>query len=107
MLNEEPSRELRNLILDEGFRTPPAIQGTLMFGLLYLHDYRDVLRLIDVPTLVCAGADEKWRSVASVEHAAELLPDSRFELFEDSGHCITIEEPERFNRILDEFISAL
>jgi len=107
MLNEKPSRELRNLILDEGSRTPPAIQGTLMFGLLYLHDYRDVLRSIDVPTLVCAGADEKWRSVKSVEHAAELLPDSRFELFEDSGHCITIEEPERFNRILSEFISSL
>jgi len=107
MLKGEPSRELRNLILDEGSRTPPAIQGTLMFGLLYLHDYRDVLRSIDVPTLVCAGADEKWRSVASVKYVAELLPDSRFELFEDSGHCITIEEPERFNQVLSDFVDSL
>lgn len=107
LLKEEPSRELRNLVLDEGSRTPPAIQGTLMFGLPYLRDYRDVLPSIDVPALVCAGADEKWRSVESVEYAAELLPDSRFELFEDSGHCITVEEPERFNHIVSEFIDSL
>lgn len=107
LLKEEPSRELRNLVLDEGSRTPPAIQGTLMFGLLYLRDYREVLRSVDVPALVCAGADEKWRSVESVEYAAELFPDSRFELFEDSGHCITVEEPERFNRVVSEFISSL
>ncbi|MFC7250523.1 alpha/beta fold hydrolase [Halomicroarcula sp. GCM10025324] len=107
MLKEKPSRELRNLILDEGSQTPPAIQGTLMFGLLYLRDYRDILSTIDVPTLVCAGADEKWRSVESVEYAAEILPESSFELFEDSGHCITVEEPERFNRILSDFINSL
>ena len=107
MLKGEPSRELRNLVLDEGSRSPPPIQGTLMFGLLYLRDYRDVLPLIDVPTLVCAGADETWRSVESVEYAADLLPDSRFELFEESGHCITLEEPERFNRIVSEFIDSL
>ena len=107
LLKETPSRELRNLILDEGSRTPPAIQGTLMFGLLYLRDYRDVLPSVDVPTLVCAGADEKWRSVESVRYAAELLPESRFELFEDSGHCITLEEPERFNQVVSEFIDSL
>lgn len=41
-----------------------------------LRDYRDVLPEVDVPTLVCAGADEKWRSVASARYVAELLPDA-------------------------------
>lgn len=107
LLNESPTRELRNLILDEGSRTPPSIQGSLTFGLSFIPDYRDVLRSVDVPALVCAGADEKWRSVASVEYAAELIPDARFELFEESGHCITIEEPERFNRVLSDFVGSL
>lgn len=62
---------------------------------------------MDVPTLVCAGADEKWRSVESVKRVAELVPDSRFELFEESGHCITIEESERFNQVLSEFVDSL
>ena len=107
MLHETPSREHRNLIVDEGSRTPPSIQGALLFGLLYLRDYRNVLPEIDVPALVCAGADEKWRSVASVEYAAELIPDARFELFENSSHCLTIEEPERFNHVLRGFIDSL
>lgn len=107
LLKEEPSRELRNLILDEGSRTPPAIQATLVFGLLSLRDYRNVLPTIDVPALVCAGADEKWRSVASVEAVAELIPDAQFELFENSGHCPTVEEPERFNQVLSDFVESL
>jgi len=72
-----------------------------------MRDYRDVLPVIDVPTLVCAGADETWRSVASVEYAAELVPDADFVLFAESGHCPTVEEPERFNRVLREFVASL
>lgn len=107
LLKDPPTRELRNLILDEGSRTPPPIQGSLVSELSFIRDYRDVLRAIDVPALVCAGADEKWRSVASVEYAAELIPDARFELFQESGHCITIEEPERFNQVLSDFVESL
>ncbi|ELZ32436.1 alpha/beta hydrolase [Halogeometricum pallidum JCM 14848] len=107
LLKDPPTRELRNLILDEGSRTPPPIQGALLFGLSFIRDYRELLRSVDIPALVCAGADEKWRSVASVKYAAELIPDARFELFEGSGHCITVEEPDRFNRVLSDFIESL
>lgn len=105
LLKHEPSRELRNMMFDENTRTPPPTRGAMWLELM--RDYRDVLRSIDVPTLVCAGADEKWRSVASVEHAAELIPGAEFELFEESGHCLTVEEPDRFNRVLDRFIKSL
>lgn len=107
LLKDPPSRELRNLVLDEGSRTPPPIQGSLVAALSFMRDYRNVLGEIDVPALVCAGADEKWRSVASVEYAAELIPDAKFELFQESGHCITVEEPDRFNRVLSGFVESL
>lgn len=105
LLKDLPSRDLWTMMLDEATRTPPTIQGATLLELL--RDYRDVLPGIDVPTLVCAGADETWRTVAAVEYAAELVPDARFELFEDSGHCPTVEEPERFNRVLTEFVDSL
>ena len=105
LLKEPPSRELRTMMFDESSRTPPPIAGAMLLELM--HDYRNVLTEIDVPTLVCAGADEKWRSVASVEYAAELIPDAQFELFEESGHCLTVEEPERFNRVISEFVDSL
>ncbi len=105
LLKEPPSRDLRNMMFDEGTRTPPSTQGAMLLD--FMRDYRDVLREIDVPTLVCAGADEKWRSVANVKSAAELIQDARFELFEQSGHCITVEEPERFNHVLREFLDSI
>lgn len=107
LLKDPPTRELRNLVLDEGSRTPAPIQGSLTLGLSFLRDYRDVLRAVDIPTLVCAGGDEKWRSVPSVEHVADLVPSATFELFEDSGHCITIEQPDRFNQVLRDFVNSL
>ena len=105
LLKDPPSRELRNMMFDEGTRTPPSVQGSMLLDLM--RDYRDVLPNIDVPTLVCAGADEKWRGVANVRYAAELIPNARFELFEQSGHCITVEEPDRFNRVLAEFLDSI
>ena len=105
LLKDPPSRELRNVMFDESSRTPPPISSAMLLELL--RDYRDVLPEVDVPTLVCAGADEKWRSVASVRYAAELLPDARFERFAESGHCPTVEEPQRFNRVLSEFVASL
>lgn len=105
LLKDPPTRVLRNMMFDEGTRTPPSIRGAMMLELL--RDYRDVLPQIDVTTLVCAGVDEKWRSLESVEYAARLLPDARFERFEESGHCITVEEPDRFNRVLRDFVESL
>lgn len=59
-----------------------------------MRDYREVLSTVDIPMLACAGADEKWRAVDVVEQTAELVSDARFELFEERGHCLTIEEPD-------------
>jgi pimeloyl-ACP methyl ester carboxylesterase len=70
-------------------------------------DYRETLPDVDISTLVCAGADEKRGTVAAVRNVASLVPDARFELFEDSGHCPHVEEPERFNRVLRRFVESL
>lgn len=105
LLKDPSSRELRTLMFDEMSRTPSSIKSAMLLELLC--DYREVLPGIDVPTLVCAGADEKWRSVPAVEYAAELIPDTSFEVFEKSGHCLTIEEPEQFNRVVGDFVDSV
>lgn len=106
VLKDPPSPTLRTMMFDEMSRCPPSTKSAIIADAT-MREYRDVLPEIDVPTLVCAGADEKWRTVAAVEHAAKLIPDARFELFEESGHDLTVEEPERFNRVLREFVESL
>lgn len=103
---QPPSAAVRQLVFDETSRTPPSTKSAILFDYA-TRDYRSLLPTIEVPTLVCAGADEKWRTVASVEHVASLLPNATFELFEDSGHCLTLEEPERFNQVIAAFVASV
>ena len=105
-LKDAPSDRLRTVILDEDSRCPPLVKSAIIFDAT-MRDYREILPTVDVPMLVCAGADEKWRVVDVVERTAELVSDARFELFEESGHCLTLEEPDRFNQVVGQFIDSL
>jgi pimeloyl-ACP methyl ester carboxylesterase len=98
-------RDAHALAFDELSRTPPTVKSAILVDYT-MRDYRDVLPGVDVPALVCAGADETWRSVAAVRDVAERLPDADFELFEESGHCLSLEEPDRFSRVVGAFASS-
>ncbi|WP_435347156.1 alpha/beta fold hydrolase [Haloarchaeobius sp. HRN-SO-5] len=106
LLKEPPSDEVRTMMFDETTRCPPSVMSAIILDATTC-DYRDVLTRVDVPTLVCAGTDEKWRTVAAVEPVAELVEDARFELFEESGHCPTVEEPDRFDDVMRDFVNSL
>ncbi|WP_224332634.1 alpha/beta fold hydrolase [Haloprofundus halobius] len=103
-----PTTELKTLQLDETSRTPAPIKSAILFDAL-TRDYRTVLPEIDVPMLVCAGTTETRGpgTVAAVRHVADLVPDAAFELFEASGHYPPLEQPERFNRVLSQFVDSL
>lgn len=105
---KNPSAETKRLQFDEISRTPIATRSAILIDGL-TRDYRRVLPEIDVPTLVCAGADEETTrgTVASVRNVADLVPDAQFELFEDSGHGPCYEEPERFNRVVSRFVDSI
>ncbi|WP_276254502.1 alpha/beta fold hydrolase [Halomontanus rarus] len=106
VFKDPPSAETRAMAFDELSRVPAPIKSAILFDAL-TRDYRDVLHEIDVPLIVCAGGDEKRGSVASTRHVAEIVPEGSFELFEASGHCLTLEEPERFDRIVRQFVESL
>lgn len=106
VFKDPPTAETRAMQFDELSRTPAPIKSAILFDAL-TRDYRETLPDVDVPMLVCAGADEKRGTVAAVRHVASLVPDARFELFEDSGHCPPVEEPERFNQVVGRFVGSL
>lgn len=102
----EPSDETKTLQYDEISRTPPPIQSAILFD-THTRDYRSILPEIDVPMLVCAGTAETRGSIDAVRYVAELVPEASVELFEASGHGPQFEEPERFNRIVSQFVDSL
>lgn len=78
------------------------------FDCLGKFNVRSRLTEIRVPTLILNGADD-W--VAPVEQAARRLlagiPGSELVIFEQSGHWPFIEEQERFQRVVSDWLAKL
>jgi L-proline amide hydrolase len=61
---------------------------------------------IDVPTLITSGRfDEATPLIAGTVHNG--IRGSRWEIFEQSSHMPHAEEPERYLRVLDDFLTSV
>ncbi|HSL42361.1 MAG TPA: alpha/beta hydrolase [Anaerolineales bacterium] len=69
-------------------------------------DLRPQLKNISVPTLVIVGRHDFITNVAMAEEMVKHIPSARLEIFEDSGHYAFIEEPEKFYRVIKEFVES-
>jgi proline iminopeptidase len=67
-------------------------------------DLRPYLKKITVPTLVIVGRHDFITNVAMAEEMVKHIPNARLEIFEDSGHFALVEEPEKFYRVIKEFV---
>jgi pimeloyl-ACP methyl ester carboxylesterase len=105
MLCDEPSTADLDLLVRETLRIG-ANAGTCILLDQSLQDYRDVIGSYGLPTLLTWGRDEKLVPVASGEWLAEPIP-GELVVFERSGHCPMWEEPERWNQVVGDWISAL
>jgi len=57
------------------------------------------------PLLVCVGDNDEIVSVDEARALAELALDGRLEVFPGAGHFVAVDQPERFNEVLLEFVS--
>lgn len=67
-------------------------------------DLRPRLKGIGVPTLAIVGRHDFITTVVMAEEIARHIPHARLEIFEDSGHFAHVEEPEKFYRVVKEFV---
>lgn len=96
-LRPEVLREL----LEPGLRAPGFAAAIRAVG---GHDSRHRLAEIEVPTLVVWGLNDRIVRPEDAIAYNRLIPHSRLELFERTGHLPQLERPARFNALLDEFV---
>jgi pimeloyl-ACP methyl ester carboxylesterase len=103
----------------EGFGRGPEIDATRPFqrsaqglafagrGILTQRDAKvmDGLEKIDVPVLVIWGADDE-RYKAGCEYLASKIPGATLAVVEGAGHAVNLYQPERFNELVRDFLSA-
>jgi 3-oxoadipate enol-lactonase len=63
-------------------------------------------RAIQTPTLIMAGAEDRAIPPWVQRKLCGILPNHRFELVGDSGHCVYIEQPDAFFGNLKRFAAA-
>jgi pimeloyl-ACP methyl ester carboxylesterase len=70
------------------------------------YDTRERLTEIEIPTLIVWGLNDRIVPVEAALAYHRLIPRSRLEIFERTGHVPQLERPARFNTLLDEFLAA-
>src|SRR3954469_4359307 len=109
-------KALLRLVMAHPDRLPPAliaeqVRGTGKPGFLPALDalttypIRDRLPDIAARTLIVWGADDMLVPVKDADVFEELIPDARKVVFDDTGHVAMLERPERFNRLVLDFLS--
>ena len=97
--------EEKDRLVDSFLKLPLKHSSTLFFN-HSAQDWRDVIPRINVPTLVVGGRVSivPWKSQ---EWISSQIPGSQLEIFEEEeggNHFLFVEQPNKFNRIVSEFI---
>lgn len=74
---------------------------------MQIHSARDLLTRCDVPVLQIAGGRDMLTPLPLQREMATMLPNVRFETFSKSSHTLPIDEPERVNDRVLEFIREI
>lgn len=106
LMLHDPAADELGWIRVEMQKVPEAIAATILVSQT-LKDYRAFLPEIQVPTLVAFGTDPKLSSPDAGAYIADRVAKAKLELFEASSHAPFLEEPDRFNMVLADFVESL
>lgn len=71
-----------------------------------LYAHRERIAAMTIPTLVVLGGDDQGCAKPS-QFLAETLPGARLEILPNTGHGVNLEEPQRVNRLVEDFIAEV
>jgi len=105
--HSEQSDEYIETMTQAVLATPTNTAVTLLSNLMLIEerDWRPVVDELDRPVLFVASS-QPW-AVAEAEMVRDRWPEIRVEVIENTEHALFVDEPERFNRVLEEFMSTL
>jgi pimeloyl-ACP methyl ester carboxylesterase len=99
--------KLRPELLAEQVR--PGLQApafTKALTKIWGYDTRERLPEIEIPTMIVWGLSDQIVPVEGALGYHRLIPRSRLEIFERTGHLPMLERPQRFNPLLEDFIES-
>jgi len=102
--HQSPKEEDVQFLADEIMKCPARVKIEIMRDHTNL-DWRDYLPQIAIPTLVLVAKNSAVFDWEGSAYVGENVQNGRIEFFENSGHMLFWEEPDRFNQLVAEFVN--
>jgi pimeloyl-ACP methyl ester carboxylesterase len=71
-----------------------------------LYAHKDKIAALRIPALVVLGGDDEGCNKPS-HFLQETLPGARLEVLPNTGHAVNIEEPDKINRLVADFVGGV
>ena len=92
-------------LVSTGMKTPSDIGVGMLVADMFGVNRTPALKKIDCPTLIIASA--KSGELARQQAAANQIPRARLEKVEDAAHAVFVDQPDRFDELLKNFVARL
>jgi pimeloyl-ACP methyl ester carboxylesterase len=103
--NLDPHNQLFNdQLIEDAFTCVKNLKMSVLRALSGV-DYSDKIKSIDKSVLVLHGEFDELLPREDSQLLAEDLPNGRFELIANQGHCCNIENPDLFVHLLKHFLN--
>jgi pimeloyl-ACP methyl ester carboxylesterase len=87
--------------------TDPAGAAAALRGRALRRDYRESLTQLKAPCLIVIGTDDAYSTVDEAQAMRVAIQGSRLEVFPNVGHMPNLENEDRFNRHLRDFLATV
>jgi 3-oxoadipate enol-lactonase len=106
LLGPAVTPEARSEIRESLAKLRPDSYKKVLSARLSIAPFLD-LASISVPTLVVAGSHDQVAPLAQMQAIAAAIPGSVLEIMPEAGHLMNIEQPDRFNTVVRNFLTSI
>ena len=104
MFKKPQTEEYLHSLIDASVQVPADTAAVLIYNMIAVKDFSPGLAKMNRPVLFAYQPE----SQPSADYLKSKLGDKlRLERFDGDGHALFVDEPERFNRVLEEFVKSL
>lgn len=73
---------------------------------MYNKSLEPLLALVNIPSLIIWGAEDRITPIICGEQYRDALPNSSLQVLEDAGHCVEHEQTSKFTELISEFVGG-
>lgn len=100
MYHKPQTEQYLETVTAASLKTPTNSAVAMLAEFAVKNDLRPVLPKLNIPVLGVMTENNR----ATVDLIRSSVPGAQAEVFEDAGHCLFVDDADRFNTVLDNFL---